>query len=488
MPDGMRLIRARVENSQRISLADVRPNGEHCVVEGANESGKSSFLNAICSAIAGKKLMPEKPIAEGSARARVRLDLGEIEIERTITSKSDTVTVWPRGRKDEPFPRPQEFLDGLFALVAFDPSRFDRMKPAEQAALLRELAGLDTSDLDEQRDELYRQRTDIGRDAKRARGYLDSLDVPLDAPDSEVSVGDLSRELLEVERQAREAMDWKRRLDDLAYEKARLEGLIADLQEQLDSVISKGRQHMKSKPGSVPDPAPIRERIERAEELNRMFRLRLEAERASAEADKLQAEYEELTGRIQQIDAERSVRLQKAQMPIDGLSIEGDTVMFEGIPLSGASQSQRLRVLAAIGSALNPRAEFCILRDAAFLDPDTMRAFLEEMTERGVQVIAERPGRDEFATIVFEAGRVIDDGAPEPDESVVRVAEPEAGLALDVDEQQGETQTSSTASDDANPFDGIPEAKHVVTRKRAVKAESKPTTTADPDDAGFWKE
>jgi hypothetical protein len=163
---------------------------------------------------------------------------------------------------------------------------------------------------------------------------------------------------------------------------------------------------MSRKPVRV-DVEPLVGEIRSAEGVNAAFRQAEEVRRATAEHEGYVSSYDDLTRQIEGLDAERAKRLQAAEFPVEGLSVEGDAVLYRGVPLADCSQSERLRVLAGIGVALNPRLAFCILRDAAWFDPDTMRTFLADMSARGIQVIAERPGRDEFATIVLEAGRVV---------------------------------------------------------------------------------
>lgn len=427
MSDGrLQLIRVRAENAQRIELVDETPDGRHLVVEGRNSAGKTALLNAIAMAIGGKKLAPETPIRRGSRRAKVTLDLGSLEVERTITDRTDTVSVTNKGKPDMPYPRPQEFLNGLFSLVAFDPSSFERMKPQDQARNLRELSGLDTEALDRERADLYDQRTMVGRDVRRALGYLDTLEPVLDAPDAPVVVSELTQMLAQAEAANQRYATWAQEVQHLKDRKDRIEQQIAELQEELAQVRVRGQKLMQDKPART-ETGPIVQAIGDAEKSNDLYRRAEEMRRATEEHAQHQDAYDALSRRIEEIDAERDRRLQAARFPVDGLSIEGDTVLYNGIPLADCSQSERLRVLASIGAALNPRMGFCILRDAAWFDPDTMREFLADMSERGIQVIAERPGRDEFATIVMEAGRVVERSgqAVADDEPVSAVEEAE---------------------------------------------------------------
>ena len=74
-----KITEVEVRNVMRIGYARVTPEGHTTLIGGNNAQGKSSFLNAICMAIGGKKLCPAEPIRQGENSAEVVLRLTDDE-------------------------------------------------------------------------------------------------------------------------------------------------------------------------------------------------------------------------------------------------------------------------------------------------------------------------------------------------------------------------------------------------------------------------
>lgn len=69
-----KIVRLTAENVKRLVAVEIRPNpdGNLVIVGGRNAAGKSSVLDAIMFALAGKKALPAKPIREGkSAESKI---------------------------------------------------------------------------------------------------------------------------------------------------------------------------------------------------------------------------------------------------------------------------------------------------------------------------------------------------------------------------------------------------------------------------------
>lgn len=92
---------------------------------------------------------------------------------------------------------------------------------------------------------------------------------------------------------------------------------------------------------------------------------------------------------IEQIKARKEARLREAKLPVQGLSVSDDGVLFNGVPLSQASQAEKIRVGVAVALAQNPRFRVVIVRDGSLLD-DNSRAMLKQACkEAGAQLVLE---------------------------------------------------------------------------------------------------
>lgn len=223
--DGLRIIEIRAENVKRLKAARVRPDGSVVVVSGPNGAGKSSLFDAITYGLGGAKYEPSRPVRDGADHADVEIVLGTDEDflrvrklgddEAELTTSTGRYRIKRRIRNDHrdslevrsadgaKYPTPQTLLETLLGDLTFDVSDFPRRKPAEQYETLRRLAGLDLSDLDEQEQRAYDQRTEVGRRLREVGARLASMPPDPDAPEKEESASELTSALVEAREAAR---------------------------------------------------------------------------------------------------------------------------------------------------------------------------------------------------------------------------------------------------------------------------------------------
>ena len=443
----------RIRDFMRIELVELQFHGPGLeLVTGNNGQGKSSLIRALWAALAGKEALPDEPVRKGEAKAEVVVDLGDRVV--TLRVKPDrTTSLTVEGKDGAVYRSPQKLLDDLVGSLTFDPLLFAEMSAEEQAATLRGLVGLDTAALDAERERAYVERTGVNRETKMLEGQLAGIVVPPEptAPPpaevfAEVSVADIARQQREAlavvaanDRQRGDLEVLQHRLgvldraaDELAERIARLQ---AEHAERL-AAIEEVRATLADKRAAVealvdPDIRAIETEMAEAETTNARARVAAaEAERARqtherqvAERDLAarmrtsreqeiaakQADGKRLTERIEEIDAEKTARLAATAFPCAGLSVDGDRVLYNGVPLEQAASSEQLRVCLTIASALNPTLKLLLVRQGNDLDPTRLRQVAEWATENGYQILMERVATDHPAGIVIEAGRVVAD-------------------------------------------------------------------------------
>ncbi len=90
----MKLISLKAENFLRLHAVEIAPDGAVVQISGANGSGKSSVLNALVCALAGKEAIPADPVRHGAEEAEIVVDLGDIIVRRVIRpDRSTALTV-----------------------------------------------------------------------------------------------------------------------------------------------------------------------------------------------------------------------------------------------------------------------------------------------------------------------------------------------------------------------------------------------------------
>lgn len=411
----MRIVELHASNVMGLSACDITPESHLNVIGGKNGAGKSSLLNAICAALAGKGAMPDEPLKRGEKKGEIVVKIdrpdGVITVRRKLSADGKTSLVI-EGEGGARFQKPQAMLDELVGAVGFDPAGFLRLDPKRQAEQLRELVGLDLSDLDGHRQDLYERRTEANREVRRLEAQAEDNRVNPDLPDSETSVAELVARLEEAQAHNREirnaelaasqtdqqigllTRDVKAKVGEIEELKRRLEEAESELQslefrrDRAAEQLAEQREALKAM--QPIDCQPIHDQINGAEAANEAVRKNRQAREIAEDLQLARAEAEQLTEQIGDIDEQKRARLAAARWPIEGLGFDDGVVTFNGLPFSQASSAEQLRVSLAMGMAANPSLRVLMIRDGSLMDDDTMQVVREMAEQHDFQVWIER--------------------------------------------------------------------------------------------------
>lgn len=417
----VRITEFRSENVKRIKVVSVTPDGNLVIVAGDNEQGKSSLLDGIEYLFKDARSLPSDPVRHGAEFARVsaKLDNGLVATRVIKPDGSNQLVV--KNADGNKLSSPQSILDKMIGSIAFDPYAFSQMKARDQAETLRKLLGLDFTELDKSRGELYDMRTDVGREIKRITGVLDSQESFPDAPKELVVITELTqqhqsaiahnRELLTLnENVADRRSEYKATVDLIKDREATIKALQQSnerSQEYLNTTQEKIVSLVAEISGfELADAGAIMDAIGAAEATNTQIR---ENNIADDLNDSLEGGLEarkKLTEKIDAIDGEKRALLERANMPINGLAFDESGVTFKGVPLDQASSAQKLKVSIAMGMAMNPTLRVQIIREAAMLDKKSMAIIAEMADKHDFQIWLERVGQDDQATVIIEDGQI----------------------------------------------------------------------------------
>lgn len=411
----------------------------------------SSALTALIMALAGKSGMAEYPeiaLRKGQKKGKVTIELtGDASLmeDKTITVEL-SLRQKPSGAVVEEFrvldsageeaPEPRKLLQRLFTLRAFDPLAFERMKPKEKATLVQDMLGLDLSKYDKEYQKVFDERTDLGREGKRLAAQLEAAPKHDDAPAEEFNVVELMSELdkLQAENKSRADMDkLADQLHDaqttLCKQADKLVEQIAELQKALEKTKEEikaaevgeknARKKLEQLPDRSPDIAAVKEKIAKASDTNRKVRENQAYDKLEKEVKASRGEYQKLTDRLKEIQEERAEVVAKAKWPIEGMELNEDGLLMNGLPFEQASTSQRIMASVAVGMALNPKLRLLVCQHGSDLDNETLEALDAVVKANQFQLLLELVTRskedEERCAVVIADGQVV--GAEKSPES-----------------------------------------------------------------------
>jgi len=284
------------------------------------------------------------------------------------------------------------------------------MAPKDQAKTLRDLVGIDFSDLDNQRKGLFDDRTLINRQVKMAEGALANAPQHPGAPASEVSVGDASKELQET-ISANAAIDAKAQYREQAKKNVtRIEGEIADLMDRVSDLRAQLDSSKAISSDETPlvksDIAPIQAKIQNAEQINRQVRENANRAKLKAQLDEQISKSSDLSNQLDQIDRVKTEMLAEAKFPVAGLSFNDDGVLLNGLPFEQASGAEQLRTSVAMGLAINPKLNILLVRDGSLLDANSLKILTEMVELADGQLWLEKVSQGAECSVIIEDGMV----------------------------------------------------------------------------------
>lgn len=422
------------ENVKRLTAVQLAPPPTGAVVIGGqNGQGKSSLLDSILYALAGKGAMPEQPVRAGAESADIQITINTtppLVVRRKIKPDGKAtleIRQQAAGGLELKVSSPQKVLDALIGTVAFDPLAFTRLRPQDQVETLKRLVGVDTIDLDSDLELLLDERKEQKRQLASDEASVVALphypEIPEDAvpPDTE----DLVEKIKSADAHNETVRAHHRQLDEARGSLQKSDDDIADLKRRLDEAMrvrddraERLRLLESAGPIALIDVSQLLDESQRREELaskisaNTWRRERLEA----VETQRQQIDI--LTERIEALREHRIDLMASARWPVAGLSFGESGVTFHGLPFDQCSSAEQLRIGAAIGLSQNPQLKLMLIRDGSLLDEDNL-AFLHELAlEHAAQVFVERVGKGEECTVIIEDGTVL--GASVEDRSLAQ--------------------------------------------------------------------
>jgi hypothetical protein len=392
------------ENVKRIKAVQLTPakNGL-TLIGGDNRQGKTSVLDAIAWALGGDRFKPSNPQREGSViepHLKVTLDNG-IVVERSGKNSSLKV-IDPSGNKGG-----QQLLNSFVEQLALDLPKFLNQSSKEKADTLLKIIGVGEQlyKLEQEEQLQYNRRTEIGRIADQKAKFAKEMPVYTDVPAEPLSVSELIQQQQEI--LAYNGMN-KMKRDQLDHYEKEYE-LAKQAFDHAKSVLDAAENNLKLAKLDAKDledksTAELEANIQHIEDINKKVRANLDRQKAEIEAEDFRSQYDELTEQVEAIRQQKKDLLKGADLPLEGLTVEGGELIYNGQKWDCMSGAEQLIVATSIVRKLNPECGFVLLDKLEQLDSKTLNAFGNWLEKEGLQAIATRVSSGDECAIIIEDG------------------------------------------------------------------------------------
>jgi energy-coupling factor transporter ATP-binding protein EcfA2 len=422
----LKIVSFKAENIMKLSAVSIVPKDNMIEITGKNGAGKSSILDSIVMALTGGKSIPEKPIKSGKDKGKIVLDLGMYQITRSFTPDNSYLKI--ETVDGSTIKSPQKFLDELVGSISFDPLDFINRDQKEQRRVLLELIGVNVDDLDNKKKLIYDERTAIGRDLKSAEASLKGLVYDSNIKQTtEVSISDLTTKLQET-MQFNSQWDADAQKNEVIKSQAmRNRASIKEMEETIqkikdENVLLKDKydttlERLNANPKIDIDELQLQ--ISGIDEKNKTIRNNQSYLVAKQSKDDCQSLYDSKTEELSNIETQRNELLSSATMPVEGLSFNESELLYNNIPLSQASDGEKLMIGLGISMALNPTLRVLRIKDGSLLDSDNRQIIKDKIKDKGFQLWMESVSSDKSVGIFIEDGGIVAiDGEPQVKEVV----------------------------------------------------------------------
>jgi hypothetical protein len=408
----MKIVRLEAENIKRLKAVSITPHGNVVEITGRNGQGKTSVLDAIWWALAGVGNIQETPIRKGEQTARIRLDLGELQVTRTFRATKEgeyTTSIAVESEDGARYPSPQTMLDNLLGKLAFDPLAFARMDARKQVDLLKKFVpGIDFDAIDNANAGDYARRTEANRKAKELRAAAAAIRIDPAIELVEVDESALMQRLVDAGRINSEVAEEARQRREEDEEREQLRRKIEAARERFSLMVKAAADRPPAK--RPIDVSSLVQEIEDAKATNEACALYRDREKLNRQADAADREVERLTACMAERNDQKVRAVAEAKLPVAGLGFGDGCVTVSGLPFSQASDAEQLRVSTALAMAGRGKLSVVRIRDGSLLDEDSLKMVAHMADQNDCQVWIERVDASGKVGFTVEDGAVRDTG------------------------------------------------------------------------------
>lgn len=387
----MKVVTLKAENFKNLTALEIRLDCKGAIITGPNGAGKSNVLDILETAFGGKDAAPDRPIQGGADTARIVVKTEDLIVMRKFTAKGSYLEITSTDGKMK-YNSPQALLDQLMGKISFDPLAFSRMKPEEQRAILLEMVELDLTELDTRYDVIKSDRSTSLQRVMFAKAELQAMTFTDDLPDEEIDQVKIVSQLNDAHAHNNGITEAKSLQDKFEAKETEIASAVrverAGIEELSEKITELTEQRLKAtgklahtltdyeeakarflKQGDIVaqlvpvDTEPIKASLTELQATNAKIRDNGEYRATEKAITDYKVVASEQLQAMNAVKDEKTAALAKAKMPIEGLSIDDEQVLYNNLPLSGkgTNHAKQLEVCVAMGMAMNPKLNVMLL-------------------------------------------------------------------------------------------------------------------------------
>lgn len=413
-----------VKNFKWIKELEVSNLSRFVAVFGKNGAGKTSFIEAIKSAIKADKWVNSK-VRIGEEKGEIEVKFEDFVIKRIVGENGKLIVEhnW------ELVAKPQAWLDGVFKWTIWDPQKFINLHNKEKIKYLLETQGkkLEYDELEKQREVKYAERTNLHRSLLAKKEELDKTDTStfghLEESDMDVAV--LQLQLKEAESKNQAIFELQSRIDKGLSVKETCQKELENLRNQSESIdrqiealkakkleIEKQQEEKSEYLDKVIDQiADLQDQFQTSEKIdttaileqlnthnatvakNAQLKAQKELYEKQVEAkNQLQVQWKELDDEVLEIEQLQNDLIKDLNLSYK-LKLE-DWVMYvevneNWIPLDELNTAQQLEIGVDICLSWPNEIKIITIENANALDPNTLERVREKIESNQAQCFLE---------------------------------------------------------------------------------------------------
>lgn len=432
----MKVQKINIENYKNIGILEIQCDGKNFILRGKNGAGKTAVIEAVFKLLRGKGAVISDAVMHGQEEAKITVDIGNEKVDLSVQVKIKKdgdyslkmATAMPNGKLSKYTAGMIEFVKGLFHDHSIDPLKFRALSGKEQVATLFKLMPELESEfkrIDQEKQAIQTARSSVKEMGEQVKFELKKLTFTEGLPETEVDPADLMEELnkaKEHNEQLEELREgWNKTVSSISVYsdrtsscQSRIDRMKAQIKQIEDSIAEEQKemeQYEKEKDRSeetkinlekeisdfqeIPV-APIQEKINNLQATNQKIRDNQRHKELSTKIEQLREAYSKGLEDMRAKDDEKVNLLKSVKMPIDGLTIGDNCLLYpdpntgELIDINNLSTGQSIPVCVSILAAFLPNENEGVRAMAVNLnelDEDNRAILMKAGEENNIQFI-----------------------------------------------------------------------------------------------------